>query len=902
MEPRDVSFPPKDEQLRSDVSTLGALVGEVVAEQCGAELFDHVEAVRRAAIERRQGEDNRLADVLSEVPPGQLRALVRAFTEYFHLVNLTEIVHRVRRRRDYQREADRPQPESLADVVGQVVAAGVDWPALERQLCTMVYEPVFTAHPTESVRRTILEKEQEIVRLLLQRIDPDRSPVDERRILDQIRALVTSAWQTNLHPHVRQTVADEMEHVLFYLTDVIYRVVPAFYDELRDALKPHFPQQSEDLRMPVMLRFGSWVGGDMDGNPNVGAHTIRETLAQHRRWIIERYLQDVHALARALSQSIREVDVASSVMHRLERYERLFPDVAASVPDRLQDMPYRRLLTLVAARLEATLADADDAYHSGAEFANDLQLIRSSLEENRGRHAGMAAVRRLQQRARTFGFHLATLDFRQDSLVHRQAVAALLGDSGWMKRDAETRTEVLTRVLEETGPLEYGRSKSLEATLDVFRAVAEGRTAYGTNAIGLAIISMTQGADDVLSVLLLAREAGLADENGQIPLDVSPLLETVDDLNAGPEIFEALLTNPVYARHLAARDRRQIVMIGYSDSNKDGGIVAARWALRQAEENIVAVGDDHGIEMGFFHGRGGTVSRGGGNTRAAIAAAPAGSVSRYLRVTEQGEVIHRKYAFRDIALRNLEQSASAMLLAEFRPPSEDPDQHRWQEIMALIATESRRSYRALVHETPEFVDYFRSATPIDVIERLGLGSRPASRRSGQGISNLRAIPWVFAWGQTRTGLPGIYGLGSGVEAAVARFGETALRLMLRASPLFSSMINDVEMVLAKSDRNISRAYSELAPEGARFVFERIDAEMSRTERWILALKQSGELLDDQPVLQRSIRLRNPYVDPMNFVQIRLLDEWRATDCKDDGLLATLFTTVNGIARGIQNTG
>lgn len=899
-------FPEKDQDLRRDVSTLATLFGEVLREQCGDAFFERVEAVRRDAIARRSDEDAaRSGDLVADLAGlsvADAGRLVRAFTEYFHLANLAEIVHRIRRGRDYLREPDAVQPESLAETIGQLVAEGLGWDAIVAYLGRMSHITVFTAHPTEAIRRTILEKEQRIVRLLLQRLDPSRTAVEERAILTQIRQEVTSSWQTKLHPTVRPTVADEMEHVLFYLTDVLYRVVPTFYDALRNALTRHFPAQAQDFRMPVILRFGSWVGGDMDGNPNVDAATIRQTFRAHRQLIIHGYLGDVRTLARELSQSKDEVGVSDAVEHRRARYAAMFPDVQEAIPERHRDMPYRCLLTLMAARLEATRADADERYRSAAEFANDLQIIRASLEENRGRNAGMVSVRRLQQRARTFGFHLATLDVRQDALVHREAVAEVMADPDWLTRPADQRKARLATVLAADSVPRFEASPATERTLEVFRAIREGRDRFGAGAMGLFIVSMTQGPDDVLSVLLLAKVAGLVDERGTVPLDVAPLLETVDDLKAGPAILEALLALPVYREHLARREACQRVMVGYSDSNKDGGIVAARWALRQAQENLVAVADDHDIRVGFFHGRGGTVSRGGGNTRGAIVASPRGSVNGYLRVTEQGEVIHRKYAFRQIALRNLEQSAGAMLLADLRAPEEDPEQHRWQEIMDLVAREARRAYRALVFETPEFIEYFRSATPIDVIERLSIGSRPPARRSGQGIENLRAIPWVFAWGQTRTAVPGSFGLGTALEVAGARFGATALARMLRTSPMFGSLVNDVEMVLAKSDLDIGEAYAALAPEAVRAVFGRIRRELALTIRWILELKGQTALLDDQPVLQRSIRLRNPYLDPMNFVQIELLRAWRESKRKDDEILDALFTTVNGISRGMQNTG
>jgi phosphoenolpyruvate carboxylase len=546
------------------------------------------------------------------------------------------------------------------------------------------------------------------------------------------------------------------------------------------------------------------------------------------------------------------------------------------------------------------LDDSPGAYNNSQEFRADLSLIRESLEMNKGEHAGIFQLNRLQVRERTFGFHLATLDIRQDSLVHRQVIGQILKDENWLDLNAETRADRLTALLLADQLPDLPEDKAVEKTIEVFRSIKWGQQHFGKRALGPYIISMTQGADDVLSVLFLAKMAGLVDADGGIPLDVAPLLETVDDLKNGETILERLFTDEAYKTHLAARNQRQIIMVGYSDSNKDGGLISARWALATAQTELAQMARRHAVDPGFFHGRGGTVSRGGGNVVGGILGAPAGTVNGFLRVTEQGETINQKYGNRTLAERNLELATAATLktsLVETPTP-----EVAWQEVMTSMAETSKNTYRELVYEHPQFIDYFRHATPIDVIERMGIGSRPASRRSGLGVENLRAIPWVFSWAQCRISLPAAYGMGTALLQAKEMYGLDILKDMSKGWLFFSSMLSDVEMALAKSDLDIGRHYSDLAPEPSRVVFDLIDTELRLAQSMILSIKEQDDLLDGEPTLQRSIRLRNPYVDPMSLLQVDILRRGRAGQRKDDNLLEALLVTVNGIARGIQNTG
>ena len=936
MTTRTINFPAKDQALSDDVNTLGAIVGEVLAEQYGQALYERVESLRVAAIARRESSSADLDSLDEQIGQGQsfdsdpnylndARNLIRGFSGYFQVVNLAEKVHRIRRMRDYQKDGA-ALSGSLLKKLTELRDAGVSDAAVEELLASLVIEPVMTAHPTEATRRSLLAKERIIVRRLVDRFDAGRTPQEEHMALERIRQQITASWQTRSYAMVKTTVAAEREHVLFYISEILYDIAPVFYESLRAALNETYPNVFAAEQLPRIINFGSWVGGDMDGNPNVDHRTLAASLAEHRRLILGRYIAETQELATSLSQSLSVVSVSTDVAERVADYTQRMPATAATIADNAADMPYRALLTFVTARLQHIIAsdavddlvDADDAdnadndlidnlhpYTSCDEFFADIQLIHQSLADNRGGNAGLFQVDRLIWRIRTFGFYLASLDVRQDAADLRAAVAELLGmDSKDSKDDWETcsvdeRTAILTKALANppTAPQQPG--PQLERALAVLKTINDSRHTYGPAAIGAFIISMAQGADDVLSVLLLARVSGMADANGNVPLDVQPLLETVPDLEAGPGILRQLAAIPLYRTHLEQRSNRQLIMIGYSDSVKDGGIASARWALQRAQQQMSVTATELGLQLGFFHGRGGTVSRGGGNMVRGIYAAPANSVNGYLRVTEQGEVIHQKYGIRPIALRNLEQLTGATMAASLKSPPTEVD--TWLAVMNTIAEASRECYRQLVYATPEFEPYFRQATPLDVIERLSIGSRPSARRTKSGIENLRAIPWVFSWAQIRVGLPGTFGAGTGLAAAIEQHGLEVVQAML-AWPFFSGLINDIEMVLAKSDLDIGQRYSLLAEPALRFIHDNIATELQLAQTLILSIKQTDQLLNEDETLQRAIRLRNPYVDPLNLLQIKLLKEWRATEREDDAILAALFETVNGIARGIQNTG
>ena len=898
-------FEDKDQALRDDVRTLGAMVGDLIKEQGGDELFDFVENARRRSIRRREENEKpgeELARLVENLDPDLALQVIRSFSTYFQMVNTAEKVHRIRRRREYLREVGHYQPGGFEDTLVKLKASGMTVDELQELINTLRIEPVFTAHPTEPTRRTILRKEQNIVRYLVALLDPTMTAQETHACLANIRLLITTGWQTDEHPSEQMTVADELEHILFFMTDVLYRATPPFYEDIKMALSRIYGKDGEKITVPSILRYASWVGGDMDGNPNVNAKTIRATLARQRSLILDLYFNECAAISAKLSQTTERVGFSEQIIAKIDEYHSVFQNAYHAVPARHRNMPYRVFLRLVQQRLQSTYDDDVFPYEKVAQFRADIQLLADSLMANNGEHAGLFAVTRLLQRIDTFGFHLITLDIRQDAEVHRRVVGECLGEEDWDEWSPADRTARILEAIETRESMPETLGTQARKTFAVFQAIAFCRRKYGPKAIGPFIVSMTQGADDILSVLLLAQWSELHNKRFEVPLDIAPLLETVDDLDRGRDILKDLLSTGLYRKHLDRRDNRQTVMIGYSDSNKDGGLASARWSLQNAQVTLVNAVESEDVELTLFHGRGGTISRGGSKTHVAVLGAPPGTVNGRLRVTEQGEIINEKYGLRGIALRTLEQVTGSVALATAMPRHRGNDMPEWHDMMDVIADESRRAYRKLVYDTPKFHDYFRLATPIDLIERMRIGSRPSSRRSRQGIEDLRAIPWVFSWTQSRCMLPGWYGIGTGLAKAAEQFDSDAFRQMFAEWYFMRALTADAEMVLAKADLGIARLYSELAGDLHDEFFPIIEKEHDLTRDLILEYSNREMLLEGDTTLQRAIMLRNPYVDPMSLMQVDLLARWRASDYEDATLFDALLASVNGIAQGLQNTG
>ena len=906
----DIHFPPKHEPLRDDVHALGALVGEILREQGGEQLFELVELDRVAAIRARAGSSEartELAACVRERPPELARDLVRAFATWFQTVNLAEQVHRIRRRREYfLQESERPQPGGVEDAIVALKASGLSYPQALELIGTLSIQPVFAPHSTEASRRTLLRKQQRIAQRLLERLDSSLTPHESQTIWSNIRMELTTAWQTEELPRERLTVADEREQILFYLVEILYRVVPAFYEEIAQALeKVYGAPAGSAARLPAILHFGSWAGGDMDGNADVHAKTIRETLARHHQVILHSYFIECHELAQRLSQSASRVAASAELTRRVEEYVRLLPGARAITPARHDRMPYRVFLAQIGERLRSAHEGRANGYENAQQFREDIGLIALSLRANKGINAGLFYVERLLRRIETFGFHLATLDVRQHASVLHEVIAQGFDDPRWPARDPMERRELLAKALEkDRGPVaELGALG--RRTLAVFDAIVQGRHRYGPDAIGYFIVSGAAGADDVLAALLLARWAQVYDKHtGEVALDIAPQFETTAALGNCAGTVRELLADPLYRRYLQAHGQRQCILIGYSDSIKETGVCASRFTIHRAQQELAEVLRAAGEQPVLFHARGGSLARGGGRIEALVKAAPAGAVDGVLRLREQGATVRQGYGLRPIAMRTLERAFNAVSLtsAALRRGTLAPDAPEHLEVAATLASESAAAYRRLVYEQPHFYAFFETITPIDVIERMQIGARSVHRSEQPGLDALLPVPWVFAWTQTRYMLPGWYGAGSGLAATVERFGLQRVRAACGSWFFLRNLLDDIETMLARADMEIAAYYDALAPTELRRFSRQLREEYQQACSQVLAIRGTGELLDFDPTMQRSIRLRNPYIDPMNLMQVDLLQRWRASGREDRELFSALLASVGGIAQGLQSTG
>jgi phosphoenolpyruvate carboxylase len=903
----DIQFPEKHSALRDDVHVLGALVGDVLKDQGGDALFDLVERDRKLSIRRRAGDKEAGAELSVQLrgrAPQVARDLARAFSMWFRAVNLAEKVHRIRRRRGYFIEAsERAQPGGVEAALIALKARGFTLPQVIDLLKKIHIEPVFTAHPTESARRTMLRKNQRIANLLLDRLDPTLTPQELRQNWSRVRTEVTTAWQTEDHPRERLTVADEREHVVFYLAEILYKILPAFYDEIAEVLAKLYGVPADSLELPYVVRFGTWVGGDMDGNPDVHAKTIRETLARQQQVIINAYFSECQVLAQLLSQSASRSAVLPELAQRIELYSKIIPGAVGITPARHDRMPYRVFLGQVAERLRMTFDRRPNGYEGPQQFLRDLRLISASLKSNRGFYAGWGNVQRLICRVETFGFHLATLDLRQTAEIHHQVIARGLDDPNWMVRTPQERHDLLVSAIERDAGAKIELDALGKRTVAVFEAILQARHRYGPDAIGYYVVSGTQSADDVLAPLLIARWAEAYDRTtGEVAVDIAPLFESVDALEHCGDVMRTLLGDPLYRRHLDARGRTQCALVGYSDSNKESGIWASRFAAHRAQAELSAALAAAGERHVIFHARGGSIARGGGRVDSLVRTAPPGTVNGVLRLTEQGEVINQSYGLRPIAMRTLERAfnALALSLGDAAPhAAATPEQTKFATRVAVV---SRQHYRRLVHGDAEFYAWFQAVTPIDVITRMQIGSRPPLRPGKEGFDALRAVPWVFAWTQSRHALPAWYGAGFGLKTAIDELGLDVARSSYKEWPFFATLVDEMESSLARADLDVAAFYDELASAPQARFATLVRAEFTLVCEQVLAIKQSSALLDRDPTLQRSIELRNPYVDPINLLQVDLLRRWRESGRQDRDLFESLLACIAGIAEGLQSTG
>jgi phosphoenolpyruvate carboxylase len=901
--------------ISETIHLLGDHLGQVISEQESAALFEAEERIRTLAKARRAGDRAaaaRLAAEVSLLPPDAARAIASAFTLYFDLVNLAEEDSRVRALHERER-ARHPAPigESIGEAVALLRQCNVSAERLAAVLQDLHIELILTAHPTEARRRTVLSKLQRIAEMLgaLQ----DRGPLPRERdaILRCVHAEVTALWLTARVRTDRPTVTDEVRTGLYFIDAVLWEVLPRIYAELDGALAEHYPGLTVRRGW---LSLASWIGGDRDGNPNVTTPVTAETLRLHRGLAVERHRHELSDLSRSLSVHVGRAPLPAE-LHDWLNARRPLPQHVAYLERRYASEPYRLIVSLLAADLETASKDDMTArlLESGPDSArlrpSDLALPLGSVAEAIPSVLAEDRLHVVRRQLGIFGLHAARLDLRQDSGRLTTALGEILRalnlDLTFEKANDAARTSTLVRLLAQPGPklaAHPGVTEETAETLALFQLVARAQSVYGRELLGPFIISMTRGSADVLTVLLLARWAG-CDEG----MYITPLFETVDDLQAAPRVLTDLFSLDAYRLHLASCADEQVVMIGYSDSNKDGGYLAANWALYEAQENVARVCREHGIKLTLCHGRGGTVARGGGPANRAIRAQPPGTVEGRFRVTEQGETIAARYANPDLAHRHLEQIVHAVLLASVPRDDSQDINPQWREALSRMSVTARTAYRGLVYETPGFMAYWRDATPIDEINRLHIGSRPASRRGGPlQVGKIRAIPWVFSWMQSRFNTPGWYGLGTAMNADVV--SHELCSDMYRGWPFFRALLDNAEMSLLKADLGIAALYSELVTDRslADEVFARIRDEYQRTVEAILAVTGHRALMDADPVIQRSVHLRNPYIDPLNYIQIEMLRRLRSLPDREGSegavLRAVIVLTVNGIAAGLRNTG
>lgn len=891
--------------LHDDIGLLGGLLGDVVQAQEGEPAFALEERVRNLCKARRagdQGAAGQLADLVAGLSVEQAAVLVRAFTSYFRLVNLAEDNERVRRIRARERkEAPAPRRGSLREAIGIIAARGGGAADLQDALAGADIRLVLTAHPTEAGRRTTVAK---LTRVFGEIRALDDCEVDGEELVQaqcRLSSTIQELWSSAAIRALSPTALDEVRTGLVYFHSTLLEVVPRLYRELENAVEDAHP--GAGIVVPPLLTFGSWIGGDRDGNPNVTPAVTQEALALMRRTALEFLGRRVELLAERVSVSSVVAGGAPLLDAELRAGAERFPRLADELAHRNPEEPYRRFFALAHERLRATAAGAPEGYGESGELLADLRLAQRALQAQRADRIAAGDLHDVIRQVEVFGFHIARLDVREHVARHRQAVSELLAQrglaDGYEELDEPGRQRLLARVLADPEPLTPVDPDALSpATADVLATFAMLRDAlsdgYG-EALGSYVISGAGAPSDMLEVLLLMR--------GRADLPIVPLFEFGTSLREAAATMAVLLDQPAYRAALRGWGDRQEVMIGYSDSNKDVGYLASTWGVRRAQAELAELMRARGVEFIFFHGRGGALGRGGGPANVAILAQPPGTVEGRIKLTEQGEVISAKYSAPEIAHRELELVAGAALVSQLLPQPAAAKLRTYEELLERMAARSRAEYRELVYEQPGFGRFFEQATPIEEIARLRLGSRPARRGGSRRISELRAIPWVFSWTQTRIILPGWYGVGSALTQARDEAGLALLQEMDHEWPFFAALLSNAEMALAKADLAIGQRYADLVEDVPLrdAIWEPIRAEYKRTCELVLAITGQARLLDRAPVLQRSIERRNPYVDPLSFIQVELLRRLRAGD-PSPRLTRVMLLTINGIAGGLRNTG
>jgi len=907
----------KDLPLRDDIRLLGRILGDTVREQEGAEVFAIVERIRQASIrfhrDNEVGARRELEAILDSLSADQTLAIVRAFSYFSHFANIAEDQHHIRRNRAHVRQGSAPRPGSLAFALKRAREAGHDAKAVQAFFKTALASPVLTAHPTEVRRKSTLTREIEIAELLDER---ERLSGDEAALADneeRLRRAVLTLWRTNMVRQTRLRVIDEVANGLSYYDYTFLRELPRLYGQIEDALGAEGAKEP----VPPFLRVGSWIGGDRDGNPFVTAGVVAETMRMQSARALQFYLDELHELGGELSLSSRLTPANEKINALADR-------ATDKAPAR-SDEPYRRAISGIYARVAKTARELDHVvvqrlplidlapYASVEDLKADLDVIAEALEEVGCGALARGRLRGLRRAVEVFGFHLAPVDLRQNSDVHERTVAELFvkAKPGFDYLELDEAGRILALVHELRSPrllfspfLEYGEETLGE--LAVFRTAAAIRKTYGPGAIRTSIISKTEGVSDLLELALLLKEVGLVGANGRAALFMVPLFETIEDLRACVGVMDELLSLPVYRAFVDHLGGEQEVMLGYSDSNKDGGYVTSNWELYKAEIGLIEVFKRHGVRIRLFHGRGGSVGRGGGPSYDAILAQPGGAVQGQIRVTEQGEIVSSKYSNPEVGRRNLEILASATLEASLLHDGDAAPDPEYLVAMERLSEAAYRAYRGLVYDAEGFQRYFQASTVITEIATLNIGSRPASRKRSMAIADLRAIPWVFSWAQCRLMLPGWFGFGSAVKAYLKAEPETGLKRlqdMAEKWPFFRTMLSNADMVLSKSSLGIASRYAQLVPDVhlRETIFSAISREWRDSVDALNAILKQDALLASNPLLDRSIRNRFPYLDPLNHVQVELLRLHRA-HASNEKVLTGIQLTINGVSAGLRNSG
>jgi len=907
----------EDARLRNDIRLLGRILGDTVRDQEGADVFDLVERIRQTSIRFHRDDDRparrELEIILDSMSIGDTVRIVRAFSYFSHLANIAEDHNNIRQMRARSSSGGTPGAGTLALTLSHARTAGLNAADLRGFFATALVSPVLTAHPTEVRRKSTIDREMEIAGLLERRERVQLTPEEAAASDEELRREVLTLWQTNLLRRTKLNVLDEVANGLSFYDYTFLYEVPRLHGALEDRLNEVDGTEQE---LASFLKMGSWIGGDRDGNPFVTADVMRGALKMQSSRVMRYYLEELHVLGSELSLAAYLADVSEDLRALAERS----PDTS---PHRSGE-PYRLAVSGIYARLTATAARLDvetirppvgqaAAYANVGEFKADLDVLHRSLIANNSRVIARGRLRHLRRAVDCFGFHLARLDMRQNSAVHERTVAELIDAAvpgmSYLALSEEARVALLAAELRHPRPLISSFVKYSEETLDelaVFRAAVEAHAKFGEDAIPQCIISMCKSSSDMLELALLLKETGLVDPSGRSAINIVPLFETIEDLQACAGIMDSLLSLHEYRKLVDSRGSVQEVMLGYSDSNKDGGFVTSGWELYKAEIGLLDVFARHHVRLRLFHGRGGSVGRGGGPSYDAITAQPAGAVNGQIRITEQGEIISSKYSNAEVGRSNLEILAAATLEASLLQPANSAPRTQYLEAMERLSELAFKAYRGLVYETAGFADYFWASTVITEIATLNIGSRPASRKKTREIEDLRAIPWVFSWAQCRLMLPGWYGFGSAVEAWLAEHpdkGMPFLRELYREWPFFRSLLSNMDMVLAKSSIAIASRYAELVPDEAlrENIFGRIRREWQISIEKLLDIMGHERLLQDNPFLERSIRNRFPYLDPLNHVQVELLKEHRAHS-PDEQVLRGIQLTINGISAGLRNSG